>query len=416
MHKSIGACNYELLLAVKMSIPDIDNISTINDMEPYRQAGRRDRATGLPPSNAAHPMGEVLRIINDSKTQLTVQMASWQETHRQVLDKVASIKHRITEFGLQTDFAVRSKEKKAQLLQSSNPQWGRSPLMLATDERDEAKAALDIVQAQENGRQLHSHLGPEAYFLAMAGLAVLELPINIEAAGALFPEGADLMVWILAAIVGILLVAFAHTLGRFIKQRTVLGLPRRLDRIMQVIALLMSVGAIAALFFMRWRWTEILKTQNDGELLFFLFLNASVFFFGLLTAVLHYDSNPQYQSSHTVYRKSEAKLRKLERQLQQEKLVLDQDFASMRNAQFRRHEQLKGELAQAEMGLDRSFNEWLSILLQGCNLLTIRLTAYAQGNQEADGNAVPQWLSQNGIDQIATDIYDHFKAEALKCA
>lgn len=400
-----------------MGMHDVDSMVSLNDMAPYRETGRQDRLAGSPPSNAPLPMGEVLRLISETKAKLTSQFATWLDSHRRHRENVAGIAHRMSAYKAQSEFAVQAKEKSRQLLQGSGEEWGRSPIKLATTERDEAKAALDMIRAQENGRPVHSHLGPWTYLIVMVALSVLEFPINLEAATAIFPEESDVLTLALAAIVGTLLVGYAHTSGRFIKQKSVLGLARRLSWLVWGAATVMSVGAIAALYFMRWRLMNKLNIEDNGELMFFLFLNASVFFFGLLTSVLHYDSNPQYQSAHTKLQNREAFLHKLERKLQDSKNVIDQDFATLRSTQFHWQEQLKGELAKAEQERQKSLQDWLLALSQGTSLLGAQLTVYAQGNQEADLNAVlPAWLNQTGIDQIVADIYAYFHAEAVKCA
>jgi hypothetical protein len=387
-------------------------------LESYREQGYRERNQGLPPSNAPVPVAGAQELINETKARLSLDLTDWCKDQQRRKDEAAHLQQQIDQFAPRAKNDESLYESKFANQTASDDDWNRSPVKRARKDEEEARKEYDKLRAGEGGRDLNAHLSPWAYVAVMTTLAFLEYPINLEAVATIFKE-AHILSYFLTAMVGILLVGYAHMTGRLTKQRTALGLPQPRDMIIYVVAMLLALGSLASIYYLRWRMmdTDFQRQGHVGELLFFLFLNGSVFFFGMITSIMHYDRNPLLQKAERKWRKAQKVKAREERKHKDSMQTLENEFQSHNNTQFLIIEQMKGDLSRLKTEIANAHTEWKLHVANVVSLLQNYLSAYAQGSLKCDPTAVlPTWLTHPGIEQLTQDIADTYNAEANKCA
>ncbi|OJX70424.1 hypothetical protein [Magnetospirillum sp. 64-120] len=389
------------------------------DTDADYQAGRADRNRGFPSINLQGPMGHAQLIIQNIHDRLETYSKQWKVEYRKLQARVTSLNYEIESYGRRKVSLEAGAVMDNDMLEAALAPNVDSPLNQAEVKMQAANDALAQIRDKEHGRRLQSHLGPWWYFFAMAVLAFLEMPINLQATSIIFASEAVYMTYVLAAIVGILLVSYAHMSGRMLKQHTILrGVQPWANWVIWVASGIMSLGAIAAVYYLRWRYLDANNTGEPilGELLFFLFLNLSIYFVGLFIAVLHYDSNPDYQAAHKVAESAKKAYHKQLAKHMRDKRDIGRQFNDDRKALYQSDDRRRGELVQAELALKQKCDEWNVKLGQCLRDLNSRLTAYAKGNQEGHIDPVlPHHLTKQGIDDNVGKMRETFKLETVQC-
>ncbi|MGE5505841.1 MAG: hypothetical protein ACM31L_15585 [Actinomycetota bacterium] len=386
------------------------------DCEADRTRGKTDGGNGQPPTNTDRPVGHVLSVINEVRADLTVSDEEWQ---REVARQMALLDERNREvkaYDRQKEILGKNRDIDRRLLRSEGDETGLSPWGKAKQELAAAAAARKAAADKVGGRSIQSRLSPFWYFLVMVGLAVLEFPINYQATRIIFLEDVELMAIIVAAVVGILLVSFAHSSGRLLKQRQVLNLEPRPSVVIWVAVGVMSLAAIGVVFYLRWRLITEQRGQSElGELLFFLFLNLSVYFIGLLTAILHYDPSAEYQTAHYAHARAHARFRREEARVEKAERAIASNFAADLKTLRHRYDRLSAEVGELMAVINRLRQQRIAYVDNVAAALVMRLSAYAEGNREGRGGDPPAWLSDQRIEDIRRRLAEEFHGKLPKC-
>ncbi|CAA7622989.1 membrane hypothetical protein [Magnetospirillum sp. LM-5] len=395
-----------------------DRILTLTrlDTSPDSTRGRKDRQSGVPRSNDPEPIGYALTIIAESRHLLKSAHDRWMVRYRQLTGEVKALEKDVQSYDRQQRLLAEHRELDMKLLRGEGDEFGLSEWGQAKQNLEQAEQALSQSRDAAHGRRLQSHLPPMLYFLIMAALSAAEFPINLQATRAVFTGEMAILTWVLAAIVGVLLIQFAHMSGRMLKQRQLLSLPFLPSLLIWGLAGLLSVVALGVVYYLRWKLLEERGDPNLGELLFFLFLNVSIYFIGLFTAILHYDPSPEYQTAGNAFRKAHARFVRIEGRTRRREQQIQARFVSDRKTLVHRHDRLTGELERAKIRLRQAWEEWSVYVGRATQMVCQRLSAYAEGcTDERPELALPGWLKNDAIADVAKALEKEFAEEKPQC-
>lgn len=389
---------------------DSYEIFSPKDCDTDTNEGLKDGQRQSPPSNSPFFEGYAQTLINQVRNDLMTSGEEWQGKHQQLLRKTAELKREVDNYEGNKTALLNSRDLDISLLRGeSSPELSNTWSQTKRD-LDEESAALADERDKVGGRRLHSHLGPIPYFLVMAFLAGLEFRINLDAIQATFGRQQNFLSWGLAILIGILLLSFAHLSGRLLKQRQVLNLAPLPSVILWGAVGLLSVAAIAVTFQLRWAMIDTQGLDNPGEMFFYFFVNAAIFCLGFITAVLHYDASPSYQSRHRTYAKARKAFEREDRRvIKREREIQRKFIEDLKTLKFRT-DRLNAELASAQDDIETVRANRKAFVSHVAYVLGLRLSAYITGNMQGRGPLpAPHYFSQDGIDKVKGDLIQEFQ-------
>lgn len=385
------------------------------DCEEPKALGAADGHINYPPTQSPGIEGPPLTILNQARADLiAADVDKNQDIHRheeglarqkQEFDGYETARENL-ETNRDLDISIIRGERNSR---DGNHQPASSKLGIASQKLTQASSDLNEIKDRLGGRRFQSSLGPYIYLIIMCLLAFLEGPINFQGTEVILNRESILLSFFLTAIVSIVLISFAHLSGRFLKQRQLLGLGFSASIGIWTGAAILSFCAIAATSFIRYRWLQYLDIENIwGDLLFFLFVNISIFFVGLVIALLHYDTSSEYQSRTYAYRRAAKDFAKLDCVAAERESAIHTQFVENLKYLKQKHDRLAGEIHESEGKILRIKAMRAFSIQHVAYVIAMKLTAYAEGNRAERTDPLPKWLEAAEIQIIRQELVKEF--------
>lgn len=384
---------------------------TRNDADADRARGAEDGLNGEPESGSKEFGGYQLNVINRTRADLSNFVVE-QDQRLSVLETERSERQlRHASYSGQRDNLLRERQDaENQLSEVMGP--ASKTYQQAADRLKVIEDQLNSIRNAENDRPLRAYMSRKLYALTFLALFCAELPINIPAVSTIFRESL-LSSGVIAASLSLVMVYFAHSLGRLMRQPSIFRGGSWLYWVLIVALSLLSVGIVLSIYMLRQHYIgsgvlnlDFRTAQEAGWL--FLFVNTAVFCAGILVAIFHHDPNPDYQRltyvHHDLSRSFGQIEQKYNRALSARREEYDERQRRM-NLDFKRIETEIKEKVAAINSLKQNRRTKVDLALA---VLGERLAAYQEGNLSTRTGPVPLSFGSDSIELIKQKLRKEF--------
>lgn len=380
----------------------------------YRR-GEADALAGEPEAGAAVFTGYQLNIISRTQTDITAYMKDADIELDELGAQLTGLKERAAAYsGERENLLAERRAAEDALAENVGPRG--ATFRHAKDKLDNLDEQLKSIRQAEGDRPLQSYMGSVTYLLFFFMIFGAELPINIPAVQAIFRESTFTSMVVALALSGIM-VYFAHTLGRTLRQPQIFSGSRWLFWLMVVMLVGLSVALIVTIYSLRQQFVGIEfygRPQADASQagMFFLAVNSAVFVAGCVVSIFHHDRNPDYQRLTRECDKARKVFHDLESQFSQARQKLIDTFDDRQRRLNLDNQRVEYEIAQLKNKMENNLKGRRPMVEMALSVLAERLTSYQDGNRsKRTSQPVPPVFGVDRINRLKDEMRKEFGGE-----
>ncbi|MBR9972171.1 hypothetical protein [Magnetospirillum sulfuroxidans] len=381
-------------------------------MADYRR-GETDALAGEPDGGAAVFTGYQLNVISRTHTDITGYLKDADMELDDLGGQLAALKERSASYSGDRENSLAERRAAEDALHAAK--GGGSPeYRHAKEHSDTVEEQLKSVRQAEGDRPLQSYLGRKSYFTFFVIIFAAELPINIPAVQAIFREAPFFSLIVALALSGIM-VYFAHTLGRTLRQPQIFTGSRWLFWLTVVLLVLLSAAMILSIYTLRQQFigATFYGRQQTAAVeagWFFLAVNCAVYLAGCLVSIFHHDRNPDYQRLTKESKDARAAFFKIERAYSQARQGLNDTFDDRQRRLNLDNQRVEYDIAQLKNKMESNNKSRRPMIEMALSVLAERLTSYQDGNRSKRSSMpVPPVFGVDRITRLKDDMRKEFE-------
>lgn len=377
----------------------------------YRR-GEADALAGEPEAGAAVFTGYQLNIITRTQTDITAYLKDADVELDELEGQLIALKERSAAYGGERENLLAERRAAEGALADTIGPHGAS-YRHGKERLDGLDEQLKSIRQSEMDRPLQSYMGPWTYLFFFCMIFAAELPINIPAVQAIFRESFVTSLIVALALSGIM-VYFAHTLGRTLRQPQIFRGSRWLFWLMVVMLVGLSAVLIISIYSLRQQFIGVEfygRRQADASQagIFFLAVNCAVFVAGCVVSIFHHDRNPDYQRLTRECGKARKAFQKLETEFSLARQKLIDTFDDRQRRLNLDNQRVEYEIAQLKNKMDSNKKARRPMIEMALSVLAERLTSYQDGNRsKRKAQPVPPVFGVDRINRLKDEIRKEF--------
>ena len=380
----------------------------------YRR-GETDAQAGEPDAGAAVFTGYQLNVISRTNTDITAYLKDADVELDDLGGRLSALKERSASYSGERENSLAERRAAEDALDASKGP-GSPEYRYAKDHSETVEEQLKSVRQSEGDRPLQSYLGRKSYIAFFLVIFAAELPINIPAVQAIFREAPVFSV-IVALALSAIMVYFAHTLGRTLRQPQIFTGSRWLFWLTVVLLVLLSGALIVSIYTLRQQFigANFYGRQQQTAVeagWFFLAVNCAVYVAGCLVSIFHHDSNPDYQRLTKESKDAREAFHKIEKAYSQARQALIDGLDDRQRRLNLDNQRVEFEIAQLKNKMESNQKARRPMVEMALSVLAERLTSYQDGNRsKRTSQPVPPVFGVDRINRLKEDMRKEFLGE-----